>query len=145
VPRRVNQIANRLLLLGAVDQRAQIDAAMLAAVLDEMAGERAVPEAAAKPAPAAPPAPPRPAAGIDHETFDTLLAERDVQIAELQQAIVELAGQQDSAGAQRELAALATHVARLEAQMAEQERTIHQTLNMLIDWVEGEMQQTRAA
>src|SRR5688572_8730688 len=50
VPRRVNQIANRLLLLGAVDQRAQIDAVMLEAVLDEMAGERAVPEAAARPA-----------------------------------------------------------------------------------------------
>ena len=41
IPRRVNQIANRLLLLGAVEQRTRIDGAMLRAVLDEMAAERA--------------------------------------------------------------------------------------------------------
>ena len=148
VPRRVNQIANRLLLLGAVEQSARIELAMLEAVLDEMAGERAVPEAAAAPAAAAtepqhvePRAEPR----LDHELFDTLLAERDLQITELQQAIVELANQQDSAAVPPELAVLAAQVARLEARLAEQERTIHQTLSMLVEWVEGEMQQTRAA
>src|SRR6478736_4436752 len=52
IPRRVNQIANRLLLLGAVEERTRIDAAMLKAVLDEMAGERAFPEAAPKAMPA---------------------------------------------------------------------------------------------
>ena len=36
VPRRINQIANRLLLLGAVDKRTRIDAAMLSQVLSEL-------------------------------------------------------------------------------------------------------------
>jgi len=37
IPRRVNQIATRLLLMGAVEQRSQIDCAMLVAVIEEMA------------------------------------------------------------------------------------------------------------
>ncbi|GAB5347441.1 XrtA/PEP-CTERM system-associated ATPase [Alteriqipengyuania sp. 357] len=36
IPRRVNQIATRLLLMGAVEQRSQIDCAMLSQVVDEM-------------------------------------------------------------------------------------------------------------
>ena len=35
--------------------------------------------------------------------------------------------------------------ARIEGYVAEQERTIRQTLAMLIRWVEGELDQTRAA
>lgn len=153
IPRRVNQIANRLLLLGAVEERTRIDSVMLKAVLDEMAGERAFPEAAPKAMPAiepkfAPVAPLRHEPRIDHEILDTLLAERDVQIAELQQAIVELANQHDSTAAaavRPEIEALAAQVARLEAKVFEQERTIRQTLTMLIEWIEGEMEQTRAA
>jgi putative secretion ATPase (PEP-CTERM system associated) len=150
VPRRINQIANRLLLLGAVEQSARIDMAMLDAVLDEMAGERAVPQAAPVSAPTPTPVPvaeakPAQPQRLDHETLDTLLAERDLQIAELQQAVVELANQQDSTVVPPELAVLAAQISRLEARIAEQERTIHQTLSMLVEWVEGEMQQTRAA
>ena len=153
IPRRVNQIANRLLLLGAVEERTRIDSAMLKSVLDEMAGERAFPEAAprAMPTPAPkfePLAPLRHEPRIDHEVLDTLLAERDVQIAELQQAIVELANQHDSAetaAVRPEIEALSAQVARLEAKTFEQERTIRQTLNMLIEWIEGEMEQTKAA
>lgn len=149
IPRRVNQIANRLLLLGAVEERTRIDAAMLQAVLDEMADERAFPEAAPKAMPAPEPkfepvAPLRHEPRVDQDVLDTLLAERDVQIAELQQAVVELANQQDSA-ARPEIEAIAAQVARLEAKMFEQERTIRQTLNMLIEWIEGEMEQTKAA
>ena len=153
IPRRVNEIANRLLLLGAVEERTRIDSAMLKSVLDEMAGERAFPEAAprAMPTPAPkfePLAPLRHEPRIDHEVLDTLLAERDVQIAELQQAIVELANQHDSAetaAVRPEIEALSAQVARLEAKTFEQERTIRQTLNMLIEWIEGEMEQTKAA
>jgi general secretion pathway protein A len=153
IPRRVNQIANRLLLLGAVEERTRIDSVMLRSVLDEMAGERAFPEAAPKamtpPEPRFEPvAPLRHEPRVDHEMLDTLLAERDVQIAELQQAIVELAHQQESATAGRvgtEIEALAAQVARLEAKAFEQERTIRQTLTMLIEWIEGEMEQAKAA
>jgi general secretion pathway protein A len=148
IPRRVNQIANRLLLLGAVEERTRIDYAMLKAVLDEMAGEKAFPEAAPKPMPRAEPRV-EPLAPIRHEAkFDQLLAERDVQIVELQQAVVELANQQDAvlaAAVQPEITALQEQVARLESKVIEQERTIRQTLTMLIEWIESETEQSKAA
>ena len=153
IPRRVNQIANRLLLLGAVEERSRIDGGMLKSVLDEMRAEKAFPEAAPKPMPTKEPvvqqlAPLKHEPRIDHEMLDTLLAERDVQIAELQQAIVELSNQNDeraSAAVRPELAAAQEQIARLEAKVFEQERTIRQTLTMLIEWIETEMDQTKAA
>ncbi|WP_159978250.1 MULTISPECIES: XrtA/PEP-CTERM system-associated ATPase [unclassified Novosphingobium] len=42
IPRRINQIVNRLLLLGAVDQRSHIDSAMLAQVMDELSDDGAL-------------------------------------------------------------------------------------------------------
>jgi general secretion pathway protein A len=109
VPRRVNQIINRLLLMGAVEQRQHIDAAMLQAVLTDLAGDgglNATPAVTPVPANEAPvvdlapkqafamtpatssavasPAP-------DDSVWRAALAERDEQIAELQQAIIELA------------------------------------------------------
>jgi crotonobetainyl-CoA:carnitine CoA-transferase CaiB-like acyl-CoA transferase len=100
----VNQIANRLLLFGAVEQRSRIDSAMLKAVIDEMNGERAFPAAAPRPAPRAPaqPQPQRPPApaprpGLDREAVEAMLAGRDAQIAELQQAIVELSNRREDA------------------------------------------------
>lgn len=153
IPRRVNQIANRLLLLGAVEERGRIDSAMLKSVLDEMIEEKAFPAAAPRPMPKAEPrfepvAPLRHDPPLDAQMVDTLLAERDVQIAELQQAVVELANHHEMATAAAvgpEIAALQEQVARLEAKVFEQERTIRQTLTMLIEWIEGEMEQTKAA
>jgi len=153
IPRRVNQIANRLLLLGAVEQRTRIDGGMLQAVLEEMEGEKAFPEAPPQPISRTAPkveetAPAPQVAQIDQEVLDELLAERDVQIAELQQAVVELSNQQDAAIAaavRPELAAMQEQIARLEAKVFEQERTIRHTLTMLIEWIEGEMDQAQAA
>jgi type II secretory pathway predicted ATPase ExeA len=178
IPRRVNQIANRLLLLGAVEQSARIDRAMLQAVLDEMAGERGLSEVAPAPAPvteveaepqakpAPEPEPPVPAdelvmgpapeaaappsfgPSVDLQALEALLAERDAQIAELQQAVVELAQQHDAATAaavQPDIAALREQVARLDARLFEQEHTVRHTLTMLVEWIEGEDEQTRAA
>jgi putative secretion ATPase (PEP-CTERM system associated) len=149
IPRRINQIANRLMLLGAVEERTRIDAAMLKAVLDEMEGEKTFPEAAPKPMPKAEPkfepvAPPR----LERETVEAMLAERDAQIAELQQAIVELANRHDEAAVAAlmpDIAALQDRLARLEAKSFEQERTIRHTLTMLIEWIESEMGESRAA
>jgi general secretion pathway protein A len=150
IPRRVNQIANRLLLLGAVEQCARIDGAMLQAVLVEMAGETALPEAAPAVVRAAPePVTVASLAGVaERQVVEQLLAERDLQIAELQQAIVELSNQQDSAVAaavRPELSAMQEQLARVEAKVFEQERTIRQTLTMLIEWIESEMEQPKAA
>ena len=156
IPRKINQIANRLLLLGAVEQSNRIDAPMLQAVLAEMASERDVADATEPRAPATDaPNPVLPAAPqFDPQLFDDLLAERDVQIAELQQAIVELASQQADTGQQGdartraledEVAGLRDQLAGVEARAAEQERTIRQTLSMLIEFIEREMDSSKAA
>jgi hypothetical protein len=66
----------------------------------------------------------------------------------LQQAVVELANQQDQAVADAmrpEIQALQEKIARLEAKTFEQERTIRHTLTMLIEWIEGEMEESKAA
>jgi putative secretion ATPase (PEP-CTERM system associated) len=149
VPRRINQICNRLMLLGAIEHAEKLEAAMLAMVLDELDRDgtlqlkrpSAFADAAAAPAP------------IDHAEIEALaeaqihaaLADRDAQIAELQQAVIELANERDAApqpavtGVEREMVeALAARLAGIEAQMIEQDRTIRHTLTMLIEMVEAE-------
>jgi putative secretion ATPase (PEP-CTERM system associated) len=154
IPRRVNQIANRLLLLGAVDERTRIDSAMLKAVLDEMSEEKAFPAAAPKPMPrpeprSVPRSEPRPepvaatvrAPSLDRETVEAMLATRDATIAELQQAIVELANRQEDnvrLALMPEISTLQEKLAKLESTTFEQERTIRHTLTMLIEWIESE-------
>ena len=156
IPRRVNQIANRLLLLGAVEQRSRLDAAMLSSVLAEMEEDNAFPAAAprpmAKPAPAPEPSVSRSAkteipedisepvapAGLDPKLVEDLLAERDAQIAELQQAVLELAEARDAVPAAASDDDFDARLKALEEQLTEQERTIRHTLSMLIEWIEGD-------
>lgn len=156
VPRRINQICNRLMLLGAVDRRDRIDQAMLDQVLDEFEHDGTLqlrrPEAPLAPEPpAAKPSPQQPAgAASDPNTValaraqvEQLLAERDAQIAELQQAVIELAGERDQSRSSDSrqaaaLAALEAKFASLESRMIEQEKTIRRTLSMLIEWVEAD-------
>ena len=134
VPRRINQIVNRLLLLGAVEKRMRIDGALLLQVLKEIGrdGARAPvqgePVAAGEPVATAAMAPAVP-------DVAAALAERDAQIAELQHAVIELA---EAPGNVEGLTALEDKVARLEAQLAEQDRAIRHTLTMLIEWIEAE-------
>ncbi|WP_338245175.1 XrtA/PEP-CTERM system-associated ATPase [Aurantiacibacter hainanensis] len=153
IPRTVNLIANRLLLLGAVEERSRIDAAMLQNVLAEMDAERAFPEAAPAPMPRqeerSEPAAANPSAPtIDKAMLEELLAERDMRIAELEQAILELAQQRDTAAAEDvkpEIETLRAQLAKVEAKCFEQERTIRHTVTMLIDWIESEMDSSKAA
>jgi general secretion pathway protein A len=158
VPRRINQICNRLMLLGAVEQRNRIDGAMLSQVLEELELDgtlqlkrpaRMVAEAAVVAAAAAP----VPVDAVALAQVQALLAERDVQIAELQQAVIELANERDyvpepsaSDPARAEaLAAIETKLANIEGKMLEQERTIRHTLTMLIEWIEADDAQRAAA
>jgi general secretion pathway protein A len=164
VPRRINQICNRLMMLGAVEQRTRIDGAMLSQVLDELEIDgtlqlkRPAPQAAPQPAaveapsaapvaanaaPFAEPVTPVEVAGVALAQLQAMLAERDAQIAELQQAVIELANEQEAAAPQQGVsadivAALENRFEALEAKMIEQERTIRHTLTMLIEWIEAE-------
>jgi hypothetical protein len=77
-----------------------------------------------------------------------MLAQRDAQIAELQQAVIELANAQDEGRADvvaPEIEAMQQKIAEFEARMIEQERTIRQTLTTLIEVIEGEFDQQVAA
>ena len=160
IPRRVNQIANRLLLLGAIEQKSRIDVAMLHSVMAEMEDDYAAPPA---PTSAAPPpsqqettavatelgSAPTPAAvpTFDRDAFESAMADRDAQIAELQQAVVELTYAREDASANAaapEIAALNERVAQLEARLIEQERTMRHTLTMLIEWIESDNAQIAA-
>jgi len=188
IPRRINQIVNRLLMLGAVDQRSRIDGAMLTEVLGELnddgsiatvtphrasqpaaqpaAQSSAVPlaEPVSQPVPqGAAPAIPQPdaldaAAAI--ALIESALAERDAQIQELQQAVVELAAAADEraeaeeghdvhgeqlAALQAKLVEMSDHAGKLETRLGETERTMRHTLTMLIEWIENGEGQREAA
>ncbi|QSR18300.1 XrtA/PEP-CTERM system-associated ATPase [Novosphingobium sp. KA1] len=113
IPRRINQVLNRLLLLGAVEQRSRIEVAMLEEVLGELDDDGAIalvaPQArAAQPLQAAPAATvaeqvaQAPAgAGLDAAAaaamIEAALAHRDAQIDELQQAVLEVAASAEHA------------------------------------------------
>ncbi|GMM60407.1 XrtA/PEP-CTERM system-associated ATPase [Novosphingobium pituita] len=179
VPRRINQIVSRLLLAGALEQVNRIDAGLLQAVLDDMAQD-AQPQEGAPAAKA--PAPRAEALGLtvdrfhaeegraqgqpalDMEAIEASLRSRDEQIAELQQAVIELAdmraaqAQQAAAPAHdaeaQEQAAQAaearrqalesaldtatTRIGHLEGRLAEQEQAIRHVLTMLIEWFESD-------
>lgn len=158
IPRRLNQLANRLLLLGAVEQRGAIDLAMLGAVLAEAEIDSAVPASAAKEQPVPTIEAPSPVAEravpvfdtpvIDPALFEGMLAERDLHIAELQQAVVELSRSVDALSRDRgaaDLEAFESRITLLEGRLAEQERTIRHTLTMLIEWIENSDSQSIAA
>lgn len=158
VPRRINQICNRLMMLGAVEQRTRIDGAMLSGVLEELEldgtlqlkrierkAQAAVPPAPAVAEPVAAVAPAAPVAvpadAVVMEQLIGLLAERDAQIAELQQAVIELANEREAPAVPDQsaaMAALEAKFAALEARTQEQERTIRHTLTMLIEWIEAD-------
>ena len=150
IPRRVNQVVTRLLLLGAVEQRTRIDNAMLTAVLKEMQGDNAFPEAAPKPMDKVETAPtPGPIKHVAaaqavlqrpaQERLDTALAERDAQIKELQQAIVELSRTVDTKPGNVELPTeVSEKIAGMQARLDEQERTVRHVLTMMIEWIESE-------
>jgi hypothetical protein len=148
VPWPINQIVNRLLMLGAVDKRSHLDGAMLQQVVNEL-GHDAVPSRfAAKLEPALAAAHPAPLAA-SHPTaaaqeFAAALAERDAQITELQQAVVELADRAELVSGS-ETAILQDRIAALESQVTEQDRCLRHVLTMLIEWIEAENDARAAA
>ncbi len=143
VPRRINQIVHRLLLLGAVDHAPSLDGAMLSQVLADLAGDGTLPARQQEPRPVQA-APANPADIAHLARIENALAERDAQIAELQQAVAKLASAAETYfvpkavhEAQRE-AQLHERIDLLEGRLIEQDRTIRHTLTMLIEWIEAD-------
>lgn len=111
IPRRVNQLANRLMLFAAVEGAAAIDAASLEAVAADLAAERPDVRAA--------------------------FAERVLPLRSVAPAAPRLVA--EPAPAQSPVAdlALERRVAALEARVGEQEAALRRVLAMLVDWVEN--------
>ena len=162
LPRRINQVVGRLLLMGAVEQRTRIDAAMLKDVIADLerdgtladpaepaplAASVAAPTVAAGAAGSAEPVPAAAIAGL--AGLHSALAAHGEQIVELQKAVIELADMPAAAGTAAPadarldslsdtLAALQQRMVTLEARGAEQEQAIRHVLTMLIEWLESE-------
>ncbi|HET9630420.1 MAG TPA: XrtA/PEP-CTERM system-associated ATPase [Novosphingobium sp.] len=157
VPRRINQIANRLLLMGCVEERDHFDMALFERVMEEVATDTAL--APAQPAPEVPVvhATAQLAEPIDAVPFAEMkeaFDERDALIAELQQAVIELANVLETqpvplaaaeGDLQAQLAAIASRIDGmagrldgLEARLIEQEASVKHTLAMLIEWLESD-------
>ena len=161
IPRRINQVMARLLLLGAIEQRERIDGAMLETVLADMARDGAAQVVLEPSEPVAfPPRPERvvlpevPAAMPSEIDVEAALAQRDVLIAELQEAVIDLSHALAERAPQptadpdqilRLLPALEQRIAGLEERVSEQEHTLRHTLTMLIEWIEDDDPQRHAA
>lgn len=152
IPRRVNQVMNRLLLLGAIEEADSLSLTMLDDVIAEMTadqtrGARGGSDLRAAPAPGAVPAPAVAQGSLPATEVAALLAERDARTAELEAAISELQsagiGSRDADGvalspeeAQIAEARLAAALERIEERLAEQEQSFRHVLTMLIEWLE---------
>lgn len=148
VPRRINQIVNRVLLFGAIEQRRAIDDVMVRKVVAELGSDGAFVERSPLPLPQETKVAETVPVSSPAFDFEAVLALRDAQILELQQAVIELANAADdrpAADTSAEVAALQARIDTLEGQMIEQERAIRHTLTMLIEWIEADSPPRAAA
>lgn len=143
VPRRLNQLAGRVMLFGAIEQIDTIDAQAVAAVIADIAGDMpggtpiAMPEAVVAPAAQAPapvivaplpisntppPADPRPIRVIRDEPTPQSEPEREAVPAPEPTPELDLAAR----------------IAALEARVDEQDVALRRVLKLLVDWAEGD-------
>ena len=120
IPRRVNQLANRLLLHAAVEQADPIDAAAVAAVAAELEADAAAVEPAAE---------------------QRVLPLRSARAVPAQPAN-EPAPQPPVFAAPAPDPALELKIAQLEARAEEQDATLRRVLTLLVDWVENASPET---
>jgi general secretion pathway protein A len=148
IPRRVNQVMNRLLLLGAIEERGELTLAMLDDVIAEMAADQTRSAHGRGDLRAAPvPVPAQNGDSLPTAEVAAMLADRDARTAELEAAISELqaAGSQHRASGNEALspeevrvaeARFAAELERIEARLEEQEQSFRHVLTMLIEWLE---------
>ncbi len=155
IPRRVNQVMNRLLLLAAIEESDRLSLRMVDAVVSEMTADQTRGARAgggdlhAAPDPAAAEATPAavPQGSVPATEVAALLATRDARTAELEAAIsgLQAAGMTRQSladegaspeDAQLAEARLAAALDRIEARLEEHEQSFRHVLTMLIEWLE---------
>ena len=166
IPRKINQVMTRLLLLGAVEEQSTIDLAMLEAVIEEMAGDssaedspvddRIRPDPSKKAAQAVAEAKreesdrarastaPAEDRGVEQGLAEAQIAAIEAafgghenQIAKLRRDVSELQ-QADPASNAGVSEAIEERLATMEARLAEQEASIRHVLELLIEHFESD-------
>lgn len=151
IPRRVNQVMNRLLLLGAIETEDRLTSDMLISVFEEMAGD--VEGGLDAPSPAieltgdmnADTLPVGAGANLPAGEVAALLADRDARTLKLEKAIDELrlGGGGGISGADVD-PKLASVIERMERRLEDQEQSMRHVLTMLIEWLEDEREREAA-
>ena len=162
VPRRLNQLAGRVLLFGAIDQLDTIDARVVTAVIDDIAGD----SPALKHEPfveTAPPLPisggaqgyePRPIRAVRDEPAPVAEPVLPPEVrpetrAEIRPELRRELGRELGREPRRDReparerggdAALLARIATLETRIEEQDAALRRVLTLLVDWVEGEQE-----
>ncbi len=140
VPRRLNAVASRLLLLGAIEQRQVLDGDAVAAVLADMGQDAEEPEEVASspldravdPVPVSHPAP----SSAVMDAMRTELEELRADMAAMRAAMASQAGIADRDEVVEVLAYFDKRLDAVDGRQQEQEQALRRVLTLLVDWVE---------
>lgn len=133
VPRRLNQLAGRVLLFGAIEQIDVIDAKVIDAVIADITGDMPAPSAPApRPVVAAPEPTPEPEIVPAPEPIK---APEPIAALEPIAVVEPAAPANDAKPAPIEIAQ--DRFAAIEARLEEQDAALRRVLALLVDWVEG--------
>ena len=132
VPRRVNQLASRVLLFGAIEGIDCFSGRDVADVIADLEADLEGGEGVAAPAPIAAPIA-APVAEVAEEPLPLTPAPPEQPPLPMSEAVV-----RTPVVEVKDDAALARHVAQLEARIAEQDVALRRVLSLLVDWVEGD-------
>ena len=133
VPRRLNQLAGRVLLFGAIEQIDVIDAKVVDAVIADITGDMPAPTTPApRPVVAAPAPAPEPEIVAAPEPIE---ASKPVATREPLAAVEPAAPANDPKPASIEIAH--DRFAAIETRLEEQDAALRRVLALLVDWVEG--------
>jgi general secretion pathway protein A len=147
VPRKLNTLMNRVMLMGAVEQVDKLDGRMVAAVIADMAGKPFAYEA-----PMSTHAPVTETTAVAEAVAEAPVEQEPAPAPRKVEAVAPIAPTAPAAVAGPELDALIARIATLEQRVTEQEAALRRVLSMMIDWMDKEarldarfMQNNRAA
>jgi general secretion pathway protein A len=147
VPRKLNTLMNRVMLMGAVEQVDKLDGRMVAAVIADIAGKPFAYEA-----PMSTHAPVTETAAVAEAVAEAPVEQEPAPAPRKVEAVAPIAPTAPAAVAGPELDALIARIATLEQRVTEQEAALRRVLSMMIDWMDKEarldarfMQNNRAA
>ena len=142
IPRRVNQVMNRMLLLAAIEEQGELTPGMVASVCEEMMADTdkgahpQVPEHMLPHADMAMAAPDQSIGALPAQEVAALLAERDARTSELEAAIGDLQSAGATGGPLQMDGEVSEAIGRIEARLEEQEQSFRHVVGMLIEWLE---------